>query len=66
MNFFLKFWTILGKNTTQRFWRLMLLIWTLIIGFNLAVNVGYEKEKGGLYWKPFDVSIHKNFGNSGE
>lgn len=52
-------WTKIGNNNSQRFWRLMMLIWTCILAFNLAVNLGYDKTKGGWYWKPFDVSYHK-------
>jgi anti-sigma-K factor RskA len=50
-----KIWNMIGNNNQQRFWRLIILIITITICFNLAVNVGYDKSKGGWYWKPFDI-----------
>lgn len=46
----------LGINKSQRFFRFLLLIIVLIVGFNLAFNVGYTKDKG-VYWKPFDAKV---------
>ena len=52
-------WTMIGNNNSQRFWRLMIFVWSIVIATNLIINVGYEKEKGGWYWKPADVGYHK-------
>lgn len=59
MNTVKKLWLMIGNNNNQRFRRLIILIVTLTISFNLVVNVGYEKSKGGWYWKPADVGYHK-------
>lgn len=54
-----KFWLMIGNNNSQRFWRLMAIVWSTVIAINLVVNVGYEKSKGGWYWKPADVGYHR-------
>ena len=59
MNFFKSFYNGLGKTTEKRFKRFLLLIITVGIITMLIVNVGYEKEKGGFYFKPLDISITK-------
>jgi hypothetical protein len=52
-----KIWLMIGNNNKQRFFRLLIIFWSLVIGFNLIFNVGYDKSKGGLYYKPLDASI---------
>lgn len=59
MNTVKQLWFMLGNNNKQRFFRLMIIIWSAILAFNLSVNLGYDKSKGGWYWKPFDVSYHR-------
>jgi arabinogalactan endo-1,4-beta-galactosidase len=29
----------------------------------MIINVGYDKAKGGFYWKPADISIKKGIKN---
>jgi hypothetical protein len=60
MNFFFKFYNMLGNTKHQRFIRFIILI--VIIGFisMLSINLGYDKTKGGWYWKPADISIKKD------
>jgi len=53
------FYEALGNNKEQRFRRLLLLIITIGFISMMIINVGYEKEKGGLYWKPADISLKK-------
>jgi hypothetical protein len=59
MKFIKWFYESLGNSKEQRFKRLWLLIVTLGVIIMLTVNIGYEKSKGGLYWKPADISIKK-------
>ena len=59
MKFFKSFYESLGNSKEQRFKRLWLLIITIGIFTMLIINVGYEKEKGGFYLKPLDISIKK-------
>jgi len=54
-------WEMLGNNNKQRFTRLMIIIWSSILAFNLSVNLGYDKDRG-LYWKPFDIHVNYNKG----
>lgn len=57
---FLKwFYKSLGNNKSQRFWRLILLIITIGVISMLIINIGYDKNKGGVFWKPADISIKK-------
>jgi len=46
---------IFGSDKNKRFARFIIFVTLLILGFNLAFNVGYTKEKG-FYWKPFEAS----------
>lgn len=59
MKFLKWFYESLGNSKSQRFWRLLLLV--MIVGVIVmgVVNVGYDKTKGGLYWKPADISLRK-------
>jgi len=59
MRFIKWFYMALGNNKEQRFKRLLALIVTIGIITMMIVNVGYDKTKGGLYWKPADISIKK-------
>jgi hypothetical protein len=59
MKFIKWFYESLGNSKDQRFKRLWILIMTLGVIIMLTVNIGYEKSKGGLYWKPADISIKK-------
>jgi len=62
MKFFKWFYMGLGNSKEQRFKRLMIIIVTIGIFSVLIVNVGYDKSKGGVYWKPADISINSNIG----
>jgi len=53
------FYESLGNNKGQRFNRLLLLILTIGFISMMIINVGYEKSKGGIYWKPADISFKK-------
>lgn len=57
LKFFGTMYEGLGTNKGQRFFRFLLLI--IVIGFisMLIINVGYDKTKGGIFWKPFDISV---------
>lgn len=66
MNFFLKFYNGLGNSKGQRFTRLVIIMIILGLIWIGSTNIGYDSTKGGWYLKPNEVSIHKNFGNSGE
>jgi protein tyrosine phosphatase len=59
MKFIKWFYEAIGNNKSQRFWRLFILIVTIGVITMLIVNVGYDKTKGGIYWKPADISIKK-------
>jgi hypothetical protein len=59
MKFFKSFYDSLGNTKEQKFKRFWLLVITGGIFTMLIVNVGYEKEKGGFYFKPLDISIKK-------
>lgn len=59
MKFIKTFWLMIGNNNKQRFWRLIIILWTIGLIIMLIVNVGYEKSKGGWYWKPADISIKR-------
>lgn len=54
---------IFGTDKNKRFVRLIIFIITIGIIIMMTVNVGYEKSKGGLYWKPADISIKKGAKN---
>ena len=54
---------IFGTDKNKRFTRLIIFIITVGIISMLIINVGYEKSKGGLYWKPADISIKKGVKN---
>ena len=60
MNIFFRFYNMLGNSKGQRFSRFMILILTIGIISMLIVNLGYDKTKGGWYWKPADISIKKD------
>ena len=65
MNIFFKFYNLLGNSKSERFFRFLMLV--IIIGLltMASINLGYDKSKG-FYWKPADISIHKNYGGQGE
>lgn len=46
-----------GKTAKQRFNRLMMLLALIGLIYVLNVNLGYEKSKGGFYWKPLDAKV---------
>lgn len=62
MKFLKWFYEGLGNNKEQRFKRLMIIIVTMGIISMMIINVGYDKSKGGIYWKPADISIKKTVG----
>jgi hypothetical protein len=47
----------LGNNKGQRFFRFLLLVFVVGIISMCIINVGYDKSKGGIYWKPADISV---------
>ena len=53
------FYESLGNSKEQRFKRLIILIITFGVISMMIINVGYDKTKGGLYWKPADISLNK-------
>jgi alpha-N-acetylglucosamine transferase len=57
MKILAKMYFALGANKSQRFFRFLLLVITVGIISMLIINVGYDKSKGGIYWKPFDISV---------
>jgi len=57
MKLFAKMYENLGTNKAQRFFRFLLLLIVVGVISMLIINVGYEKSKGGIYWKPFDISV---------
>jgi hypothetical protein len=57
MKLFAKMYENLGTNKGQRFFRFLLLLVVVGVISMLIINVGYEKSKGGIYWKPFDISV---------
>ena len=57
MKLFAKMYEALGTNKGQRFFRFLLLLIVVGVISMLIINVGYEKSKGGIYWKPFDISV---------
>ena len=59
MKFIKWFYEAIGNNKEQRFKRLLTLIITIGVITMFIVNVGYDKTKGGIYWKPADISIKK-------
>lgn len=59
MGFLKWFYESLGNTKEQRFERLMIIIITLGVISMFIINVGYDKTKGGLFWKPADISIKK-------
>lgn len=63
MNILKNFYNMLGNTKEQKFYRFWLLIITIIIGINLIVNVGYNKEKG-LHWVPADVHYTRTVNKS--
>ena len=46
-----------GNTSAQRFKRLMIILITIGIIYVLNVNLGYDKTKGGFYWKPLDAHV---------
>jgi hypothetical protein len=64
MNTFLKFYNNLGNNKGERFFRFLMLVFLIGLITVATINLGYDKSKGGLYWKPADISIHKSIGGS--
>jgi hypothetical protein len=38
---------------------LILVMLTLAFMISMFINLGYDKEKGGWYWKPAEISINK-------
>lgn len=56
---FKKYYDMLGNTKGQKFYRFLLLFITFAVSIMLIVNVGCDETKGGLYWKPADVSFHK-------
>ena len=54
---------IFGTDKNKRFVRLIALIATIGVISMMIINVGYDKSKGGLYWKPADISIRKGVNN---
>ena len=57
MKLLAKMYLALGANKSQRFFRFLILVITVGIISMLIINVGYDKSKGGIYWKPFDISV---------
>jgi len=57
MKLLAKMYENLGTNKGQRFFRFLLLIITIGVISMLIINVGYDKTKGGIFWKPFDISV---------
>jgi len=60
------FYNGLGNSKSQRFFRLLMLVGLIGVISMASINIGYDKTKGGLFWKPADISIHKNFGGGAE
>lgn len=56
--------TIFGKQVKGR-WKKILIFFVVVLFFLsltvttiiMAVNVGYDKSKGGFYYKPWEVKI---------
>jgi len=59
IKFFKYFYNVLGNNKSQRFRRLLLLLALIGLIVSSIINFGYDKGKGGFYWKPADISINK-------
>ncbi len=56
------FYKALGNNKKDRFYRFLLLFIVLGIITMAIINVGYDKKKGGWFWKPADIHINKKIG----
>ena len=54
-----KFYNLLGNSKKEKFTRFLILVSVILISLMMIINVGYDKTKGGCYWKPADISIKK-------
>jgi hypothetical protein len=45
------------------FWKIIIIFFIIMFFVSMIINVGYDKAKGGFYWKPADISIKKGIKN---
>jgi hypothetical protein len=55
-----EFIIFLFKN---HFWKVLMTLVVIFLSISMIINVGYDKDKGGCYWKPADISIKKGAKN---